>query len=90
MPVTNLDAKGKVIKNPKSASRDYKWSDVYNAYLNYTKLCTNFCIPGDKNMKDMGFHPWKKHMKYLKRVADGKDSKPSIFIVKSGRSIKNK
>lgn len=36
-PVTLLDSKGKIIKDPRTATFDYGW-------LNYTVFCTSFCV----------------------------------------------
>ena len=43
-PVTLMDSKGKIIKDPRKATFDYRW-------LNYIVFCTTFCVKKRKDMK---------------------------------------
>ena len=52
-PVTNKDARGKVIKDPADASRDYRKNKGRGRGKNYTRFCGYYCVPKDKRKKRM-------------------------------------
>ena len=58
-PATNKDAKGKLIKDPKIASRKYQKCD-------YTKYCGYFCIPKSSRKKNMRHRNKSKKIKVKK------------------------
>jgi hypothetical protein len=52
-PVTNKDAKGKLIKDPRQAARDYRSSRGRGRGKNYSIFCGYYCVPKDKRKKRM-------------------------------------
>lgn len=54
-PSTFLDAKGNIIKNPKTASRDY------GPELNYTDFCGYTCVPRNPYLKHMSMNTIKNN-----------------------------
>lgn len=51
LPVTNLDATGNLIYNPKTANRFYHHSNKNDSLL-YTSLCSFMCIPSNTFFSD--------------------------------------
>ncbi len=85
-PSTAYDAKGRLITDPKTASRDY------GGTLNYSDFCGYTCLPNNPYLKDMSMIPTNKFDRFTRKLKGKKNINimPNISPFVNERNYWNK